>query len=409
VNVRWIAITLFCSGAYVLGCGSESKEERSPCTTVCNCVAKEAGENARGECLSQCASVRGSSTPVQACRDRLATNGITSCDAACFAFGDDEIPGSGGSSNTGGAIGPSPSGGAGGASGGSGPAGGAGGGVGTGNRSSSGGVSGTGGTGPVAGSPIGRACSRDADCGSPGVRCLTSTSSDLAGAGPPNGYCAGDCTEGIEACAALDPSSVCVRFETGAGTAAFCLERCRVGGAQVKCHNRPDVACDDAGGPVPAGGEGFCRPTCRGDVDCGVRRCDLGSGFCVDEPLPAGALPIGSPCNPAATTESCNGACFPLTNDPSGPGMCGGLCTLGAVGCGEEPNTACLFALSDANPGRGDLGLCGQLCNCDDDCTANQRVCRPFPADEAQAAGFLGYCGGAVDPSGAATDHLACN
>jgi hypothetical protein len=237
-------------------------------------------------------------------------------------------------------------------------------------------------------------------------------SSDLAGAGPPNGYCAGDCTTDVQACAALDPNSVCVRFGAEAGAAAFCLEACTVGSTQLKCHNRPDVACDDTGAPAP--GEGFCRPTCRGNIDCGARRCDIGSGFCVDEPLPAGALPIGSPCNPAAATESCNGACTPLTENPSGPGMCGGLCTLGAVGCGAEPKdpkppAACLFALTDAEPGRGDLGLCGQLCNCDDECKADQRACRPLPAADAQALGFLGYCGGAVDVNGTPTEHLACN
>lgn len=428
MKVRWIAITLFFSGGYVFGCGSESNDGFSaPCNTVCNCVAREAGESARSDCLSQCSGVRTAANPVRECRNRLAASGITSCDASCFAFGDEDPGGSGGDGNTGGSApssggdtspggNGSPPGGVPGAGGfqASGGRPGAGGVPGAGGLQGSGGRLGTGG-GPGAGNVIGRACARDIDCGGSAV-CLTSTSTTLGGGGPPNGYCAVDCSADVNACAAVDPNAVCVRFATGASAPAFCLEGCTVGRQvqpPVKCHDRPDVACDDTGAPSP--GEGFCRPTCRNDADCGVRRCDLASGFCVSEPLPAGALAIGSPCDPSAATEQCAGVCLALTEETNGPGMCAGLCTLGAVGCGAPssggapPGAACLFPLTEAEPDVGDLGICGKLCNCDDECPAYQRVCRPFSPADADAAGFLGYCGGAVDANGNPTEHLACN
>jgi hypothetical protein len=267
-------------------------------------------------------------------------------------------------------------------------------------------------------SRIGRPCVRDVDCGGQGLTCMTAASSDLGGGGPAGGYCVADCSEDVAICQTLDPNSVCVRFSSGtvAGP-AFCLEGCTVGQttavATSKCHNRLDAACDDTGAPTP--GEGFCRPTCRGDFECGTRKCDLGSGFCVDASEITGTLPIGSPCDPSPP-EECAGACFALTEDGAdGPGMCAALCTLGSPGCGldpnstEIPNAACLFVLTDADGGTGDLGLCGRLCDCDDDCTAYQRACRPWgDAASEEQSGFKGYCGGQFDANGAKTEHIAC-
>lgn len=276
--------------------------------------------------------------------------------------------------------------------------------------------SGTGGR-PGATSRIGGKCLRDADCGGQGLVCMTADSSDLGGGGPPGGLCVADCAGEPEACQRLDPNSVCVRFTSSMTGPAYCLEGCTVGAtasASAKCHDRQDMACDDSGGSTP--GDGFCRPTCRNDDDCPDRKCDLSSGFCVDASEITGTLPIGSPCDPDADPDPCNGLCLPLEEGENPPGMCGALCSLGNVGCGidvnatELPNVACLFAATTADDADlGDLGLCGRLCNCDDDCPAYQRVCRPWPnpADE-EASGFKGYCGGAVDVNGDPTEHIAC-
>lgn len=278
---------------------------------------------------------------------------------------------------------------------------------------------GTGGRPGAGASRIGRTCLRDVDCGGQGLTCLLPSSDALGGGGPAGGYCVADCSDDPEACSKLDANSVCVRFSSDAGSTggpSYCLEACTVGqtaAAASKCHQREDVACDDTGGSVP--GDGFCRPTCRGDFDCGTRKCDLGSGFCVDAADITGTLPIGAPCDPSPP-EECAGACFALTDKGAdGPGMCAALCTLGTFGCGLDPNStdlpnaACLFGLTDADPGVGDLGLCGKLCDCDADCPAEGRACRPWtdPAD-AEASGFKGYCGGKVDANGDPTVHIAC-
>jgi hypothetical protein len=281
---------------------------------------------------------------------------------------------------------------------------------------------GTGGRPGATTTRIGRNCVRDVDCGGQGLRCMTPASTDLGGGGPPGGYCVADCSDDPAACRDIDPNSVCVRFSASATTAgpAFCVEACTVGqtaAATDKCHGRQDVACDEftveEGEPLT--GEGFCRPTCRGDFDCGTRKCDLGSGFCVDASDITGTLPIGSPCDPSPP-EECAGACFALTEARAdGPGMCAALCSLGSPGCGIDPNSndlpsaACLFGLTDSEPGLGDLGLCGRLCNDDCDCTAFERVCRPWtdPADE-EASGFKGYCGGQFDANRKPSVHLAC-
>jgi len=278
---------------------------------------------------------------------------------------------------------------------------------------------GSGGRTGVSTSRIGRNCVRDVDCGGQGLTCMLSTSDALGGGGPPGGYCVADCSEDATVCQDVDANSVCVRFSSGTtGGPAYCLEGCIVGpvpATSTKCHSRQDIACDDTGAPTP--GEGFCRPTCRGDADCGTRKCDLGSGFCVDASEITGTLPIGSPCDPKPP-EECAGACFPLTQDgEDGPGMCAALCSIGTFGCGNDPNStdppvaACLFALTDAPPGAGDLGLCGRLCDCDSDCLGTfQRVCRPFnDAEEEEASGHKGYCGGQFDPdTDEPNEHIAC-
>jgi hypothetical protein len=266
-----------------------------------------------------------------------------------------------------------------------------------------------GGPNGTARTPIGRACLKDSDCGGGGITCLTSASRALLGGGPPNGMCVVDCSADQTIC---DASSICIGFQ--ATSTAFCMEQCNVGPTQTgdeKCHSRKDMACDDSPGT------GFCRPVCRNDRDCGTRKCDLGTGFCLDAADLTGTLPIGTPCTPGAAVDKCLGSCVPLTSNDAGtgPGMCAGFCTIGGLGCGADATSqstlaaACLFDGTMAGGDVGDIGLCGQLCDCNDECKAYNRTCRPFPTAEQASFGRKGYCGGATDPTtGKPSENLPC-
>lgn len=263
--------------------------------------------------------------------------------------------------------------------------------------------------------PFGKPCLKDGDCGGRGIVCLSSDSKALGGGGPPNGMCVADCSSDPTVCQNLDPSATCVGF-SNTPVVAYCLQRCVIGAVQTgdeKCHSRLDVACFQGNDPS---GEGFCSPQCRNDKDCGTRKCDLSSGLCMDAKDVTGTLPIGSPCDSGLTKDPCVGFCLPLNpNDAgTGPGMCTGFCPLGSLGCGSDPastappTAACLFAYTSSDEDTGDLGICGALCDCNDDCKTKGRVCRAFPANQAAGYGRAGYCGGAVDANGKPNDSIAC-
>jgi hypothetical protein len=263
--------------------------------------------------------------------------------------------------------------------------------------------------------PFGRSCLKDQDCGGRGIICLTSDSRALQGGGPPNGMCVADCSSDPTICGQIDASSVCVGFSSSP-VVAYCLQRCVVGPIPTgdeKCHKRLDTACFQGQTSTGAPGAAFCNPVCRNDKDCGTRKCDLSSGFCMDAKDLPGTLPIGSPCDPALTPDPCRGFCGPLTADPGSPGVCEGLCELGSPGCGTDPNSsappaaACLFGPAEAD--LGDLGSCAQLCDCNDDCKVEGLTCRPFPsAQEATALGRPGYCGDKLDTAGKVAASIAC-
>lgn len=264
--------------------------------------------------------------------------------------------------------------------------------------------------------PFGKPCLKDTECGGRGVICLQSTSKALGGGGPPNGMCVADCSSDPSVCTNLDPSATCVAFST-APLVAYCLQRCVIGtpGPGVeKCHQRLDAACAQ-GSKAP--GAGFCVPQCRNDADCGTRKCDLGSGFCMDAKDITGTLSIGSPCDAGLSKDPCRGLCLPFgANDAgTGPGMCTGVCQLGSLGCGNDPASptppiaACLFGSADERT--GDAGLCAQLCDCNDACKSEGYACLPFvDAQEAATLGHAGYCGGAVDSTtGKPRESIACS
>lgn len=234
-------------------------------------------------------------------------------------------------------------------------------------------------------------CVSDIDCGS-GLKCLTSVGSDWLGGGAPNGYCTADCTDGGDVmCDELTSGSLCMPTTDG----NYCVAPCVAGSdSNPKCQGRPDVGCDIA--TLSEAGLAFCRPMCRSDADCGGRKCLLGNGSCVDA-LP-GADALGLTCDPAAEQNACvSGFCAGgITEGTALDGYCSGLCTFGAGGCGstefapdEAGDAACFPAYRGSGP--GDIGLCLQTCNCDDDCDADGFVCAQVE-DALEALGVVGFC-----------------
>ena len=57
------------------------------------------------------------------------------------------------------------------------------------------------------------------------------------------------------------------------------------------------------------------------------------------------------------------------------------------------PDAACLF-LTRLSPdlGVGDLGLCGALCDCNDDCAASDHRCMDETGEVMTIFGRAGYC-----------------
>lgn len=295
-----------------------------------------------------------------------------------------------------------------------------------GSGTSNGGTSSGGGGGGNVTSGIGLSCESNQDCQT-GLECLTSRSQSLTKGGPAHGFCSFRCgdadtpsAEGDAECQKFDPNSLCHYFDEDT---AYCVQRCTFGVAE-KCQNRnEDVVCDlvlhEAPGTVActsdddcdigdgclatneAGTEGVCYstpqvclPRCNSDQDCPSSRfCDPRSGECIDEE-PTGK-PFDEPCDPDAEVDECAGFC---AND----GVCVQKCIVGSYpSCGSSNNTNatadCLFlAYQGANV--GDVGLCGALCDCTDDCRGDL-ACIRIENDQGpfEYRGRTGICGVAGD------------
>jgi len=272
--------------------------------------------------------------------------------------------------------------------------------------------------GPDAGTrqPLGAGCTRDGDCPA-GAFCLDRNSDALFGGAPPDGVCVADCSEDEAACARF-ADAVCVAVAAAEGgsaaASALCFERCSLGREeQPKCAGGAHVAC----APIEdsSGAGAFCRPLCANDDECGARECDPAYGVCVAS---AGDdRSFGLRCDPeldpdadagadASGAASCVGPCVQLNAAPS---LCSRRCVFGEAGecapaSGGLRRGGCVFASEGG--AIGDLGYCGELCDCNDDCIEPSFVCDAFEDESLEAAfGRLGVC---TDPELVLTRALAC-
>jgi hypothetical protein len=168
-----------------------------------------------------------------------------------------------------------------------------------------------------------------------------------------------------------------------------------------KCLHRPNLVCQSEAllGLVPFSGNrqrGWCHPQCGSDEDCGSRRCDLSSGLCTDAPAPAG-LPLGAACN--ANPQCASQSCVQI----GGLAFCSANCVFGQpVGCGYglTANPRDGFCLRPrvtgftGAEGRGDMGLCAEICTVDSDCeqaASGPVICDPSE-EIAELFGRTGAC-----------------
>ncbi|HVW30072.1 MAG TPA: MYXO-CTERM sorting domain-containing protein [Polyangiaceae bacterium] len=239
---------------------------------------------------------------------------------------------------------------------------------------------------------VGKACKKDGDCAS-GLVCLTPATDSLGTGGPPGGLCTVSCAQnGQDDCDRVDTGSTCASDANG--TFHYCYEVCAFGTPAddaTKCHDRQDFAC----APTQLGSS-VCVPMCRGDVDCPGRVCDVATGLCAN--AASGTLPVGTACDPTASTTDCLGSCETLGNGvpTKDNSFCSYSCTLGRPGaCGQSTTGSgpqplgCVFMYSSTSSS-GDVGECGQLCDCDSDCSNSGFVCQANPL--AQRSGHTGAC-----------------
>jgi MYXO-CTERM domain-containing protein len=240
---------------------------------------------------------------------------------------------------------------------------------------------------------VGKACTKDSDCTS-GTTCMTATTDSFGTGGPAGGVCTISCSKNFQDdCNKVDTGSICASETTG--KFQFCYESCEFGtleGGATKCHDRDDMACS----PSQASSSGYCAPTCRGDSDCqDGRKCEPRTGLC--SLTVAGALPVGSACDPNASESNCIGTCATLSNGvaTTGNSFCTERCALDRDGACGQPSSGsgtlgCVFSFNSSE-GTGDVGECGQLCDCDSDCSNPGFICSTTAnADKVQ--GRSGLC-----------------
>ena len=230
--------------------------------------------------------------------------------------------------------------------------------------------------------------------------CATAGGTLLGSGGPSAGMCTLACTTPDE-CDALQAGAACLDFGTKEAPKQYCVAACQQGGdasiLATKCQGRPDFACvdlrDTKTSTVP---DPFCLPLCVSDEVCGTGLyCNKGSGLCQKAKPPAGD-PVGTPCDPKAATDTCDGFCIRTSADNVTPvtGLCTEFCS-GLFDCqynGTTPGGLCGGPLSDTF-GILDLGYCLPSCGCTSECKFPGDVCRKWLDAESTLAADLGSDG----------------
>ena len=271
---------------------------------------------------------------------------------------------------------------------------------------------GTGGTAAANTSALGQQCTADADCGT-GLTCVLPTDPNVGAA---NGLCTVACANNGE-CDDISPGSACVNFADATASSpavAYCLEGCTQGAPAditTKCHGRPDEACSGftSGTGATATTVFLCSPLCRADADCGGGLfCDPGTGSCT-KTKPTGD-PVGTPCDPMATTNTCLGGCLTTSDMGVTPatGVCVQICS-GLTECmynGTKPSGFCVGALTQ-DFDILDLGFCEPSCNCTSDCKITGEVCQAWTSAAAMIQADLGSDGFCY-PNSLGSTELTC-
>ena len=272
------------------------------------------------------------------------------------------------------------------------------------------GRSGSGGGSNTNSSKLGSTCTSDASCGA-GLVCLKANSTELGSGGPANGLCTLPC-ESTDECDAVEAGSACFNFGTQAAPSLYCLEACTQGppGVEPKCKDRPDFACTDLAAATAPAADPFCLPLCRYDEECGAGLfCSQRTGLC-SKTKPTGD-PFGTPCDPSATTDPCEGFCVQTSATGETPvrGQCAEVCA-GNFPCnytGTQPGGLCVVPSS---LGDLDLAICRPNCECQSDCLGDD-FCRAWSttnADELAIKEVLGNADGLCFPNVTGSVAIEC-
>jgi hypothetical protein len=263
---------------------------------------------------------------------------------------------------------------------------------------------------------LGSECATDGDCAD-GMICITAKSGAFGGTGPSKGMCTIPCTDQGGECDALKPGAVCVDFSVDDEPQPYCLDSCELGDPldlNSKCAGRPDFVCanlGDATTVIP-----ICVPHCRSDAECGSGLfCDKSSLFGLCSTTKPTGDPVGSPCTPGATSNTCAGVCIRTSATGVTPvtGSCIEYCSAGfecMYGSGSKPSPGGFCGGQFNNNlefGALDLGYCLANCSCTSDCDLPGDLCRKWPDADADLAELLGG-EGVCYPSVAMSTELSC-
>ncbi len=232
---------------------------------------------------------------------------------------------------------------------------------------------------------LGAPCETDEECPT-GALCLSDSDTGFFGGGIPSGMCVAECSEDASRCEDFQ-HAVCVDTASEDGGAeAYCFPACAYGVVDAdKCGQRTNIACDSLSLGEDAG---FCRPFCLSDEDCPGRACDRRLGVCMETSVVDDDF--GLPCSPDENETGCTGLCVSLSDDYA---VCSHACVFGTIdSCSSAGPTSALCAFAAPGGSIGDLGYCGELCDCNDDCSHPKSVCDPFTEATRELLGRAGVC-----------------